>query len=158
MLITIAQIWMKSNVKMYWKCSTHHYSTCIWNTNKWHTPQGNVFYHEIFHWIVILQNSNINEALHDKMVCWLSHCSDYNALQHLPNCEKRSTLSKRYLMHKLYLEKQECIIPSIGLLSTYLCIHSLMVVSHYWHQLSQQPPVSCFLWIAQTHVMYQKKS
>jgi len=61
--------------------------------------------------LVILQNSNISKALYDKIVCWLSYCLDYDAYQHLPNCAK----IKRYSMQKLYLEKQECIIPSIGL-------------------------------------------
>jgi len=112
MLMTILQIWMKLNIQMFQKCSTHHCVTHIWNTKKmtysvkkcllpWNIPLN----------LVILQNSNISKALYDKIVCRLSYCLDYDAFQHLLNCTK----IKRYSMQKLFLEKQEFVIPSIGL-------------------------------------------
>ena len=66
--------------------------------------------------LAILQNSNVSDALYDKIVKWLSQCSDSYALTNLPS---RGTvmekLQKRYMMEELYLDNIECTLPSIGL-------------------------------------------
>jgi len=66
--------------------------------------------------LAILQNSNVSDPLYDKIVKWLSQCSDLYALTNLPT---RGTvmkkLGKRYMMEELYPENIECTLPSINL-------------------------------------------
>jgi len=57
--------------------------------------------------LMLLQNSNVSDALYDKLVDWLSSCNNVDALCSLP---KRDTvmkqLSEHYVMEELYLEQK----------------------------------------------------
>jgi len=74
----------------------------------------------------LLKNSNVSDALYDKIVDWLATCSDMDALSTLP---KRNTAMKQlrdwYMMDDLYPEQKSCIQASIGL-PIYVPVHSFV--------------------------------
>jgi len=76
--------------------------------------------------LAILQNSNVSDALYDKIVDWLWQCSDPDVLIHMP---KRATimgqLQSRYSMDDMYPKNQECVLPSINL-PIYVPVHSFV--------------------------------
>ncbi len=76
--------------------------------------------------LTLLKNSNVSDALYDKLVDWLSSCNNVNALCSLP---KRDTamkqLSEQYVMEELYPEQKQCILPSINL-PIYVPVHSFV--------------------------------
>ena len=57
--------------------------------------------------LMLLQNSNVSDALYDKLVDWLSSCNNVDALCSLP---KRDTvmkqLSEHYVIEELYPEQK----------------------------------------------------
>ena len=76
--------------------------------------------------LALLKNSNVSDALYDKIVDWLAVCSDIDALNTLPKREKiLKQLTKRYDMENLYPVQKECVLPSIGL-SIHVPVHSYL--------------------------------
>jgi len=64
----------------------------------------------------LLQNSNVSNALYDKIVDWLSGCEDADALSNLPKHEPMlKKLKKRYSMDGAYPTNTKCYLQSIGL-------------------------------------------
>jgi len=78
--------------------------------------------------LAILQSSNVSDALYNKIVKWLSQCSDLNALINLPS---RGTvtkkLGKRYMMEELYPNNIECTLSTIAL-PIWILVHLLWTV------------------------------
>jgi len=76
--------------------------------------------------LAILQNSNVSDAVYDKIVDWLWHCSEPELFMNMP---KRDTmmgkLQNRYMMDDMYPENEECILPSIDL-PIYVPVHSFV--------------------------------
>jgi len=76
--------------------------------------------------LALLKNSNVSDALYDKIVDWLAVCSVIQALNTLPKREKiLKQLTKRYDMENLYPVQKECVLPSIGL-SIHVPVHSYL--------------------------------
>jgi len=60
--------------------------------------------------LAILQNSNVSDAIYDKIVDWLWHCSDPELLIHMPKRDAiMGKLHNRCMMDDLYPKNEECI-------------------------------------------------
>jgi len=77
--------------------------------------------------LALLKNSNVSDALYDKLVAWLSSCENVDAHCSLP---KRDTVMKQlsqcYMMDALYPEQKRCVLSSINL-PIYVPIHSFVI-------------------------------